>query len=61
MGIRLLAVLLLIGIGGCDGSGGGMTAPPEEEPDPVMVPQTMELSGALQDVHDPAIIAAHGQ
>jgi len=39
------------------------TAPPEEEeePDPAMVPKTMDLSGALQDVHDPSIIAAHGQ
>jgi arabinan endo-1,5-alpha-L-arabinosidase len=61
IGTGLLAVLLLIGIGGCDGGGGVTTAPPEEEPDPVMVPQTMNLSGALQDVHDPAIIAAHGQ
>lgn len=58
----LLAVLLLVGIGGCD-SQEVTTAPPEEneDSDPVMVPEMMDLSGALQDVHDPAIIKAHGQ
>jgi len=61
-GVVLMSLLLLV-VGGCDGGGGVTTAPPEEEeePDPVTVPQTMNLSGALQDVHDPAIIAAHGQ
>lgn len=65
--LGVVAVLLLgmsVGLLGCD-NGGDLTRDPDDDddsdPDPVMVPQMMDLSGALQDVHDPAIIAAHGQ
>lgn len=61
----LLGGLVLLGLlAGCDsqdditrrnGNGNG------NGPDPDPPPQTVDLSGDLQDVHDPAIIKAHGQ
>lgn len=62
VGIGVLVALLLVLVGGCD-SQDVTTAPPEDDggSDPVTVPEMMDLSGALEDVHDPAIIKAHGQ
>jgi arabinan endo-1,5-alpha-L-arabinosidase len=52
--------VLLLGIA-CDSNPSATTAPADEEPDPIDVPQMMDLSGDLRDVHDPSIIQAHGQ
>jgi len=65
--IPLLGSVLLIGVvagvTACDSQGtteDGMDG--DEEPAPTqMVPETLTLSGALQDVHDPAMMKAHGE
>jgi len=61
VGAGLLVALLLLVAGGCDSQEATTPPPDDEDPDPVTVPEMMDLSGDLQDVHDPAIIKAHGK
>ena len=57
----VLCLVLVIGLLGCDSqSTDSQDPPPEEEPEPQQVPQMLSLTGDLRDVHDPAIIKAHG-
>ena len=58
-GIFLVGVVMLLGVA-CD-SNEPVTRASEEDSDPIEGPQMMNLSGDLQDVHDPSIIQAHGQ
>lgn len=56
----ILVVMLGLAFLGCDrqkpASGSG-----EDEDAPTPVPRTSDLSGALENVHDPAVIEAHGR
>ncbi|WP_176521646.1 arabinan endo-1,5-alpha-L-arabinosidase [Longimonas halophila] len=54
----LMVALGIFGVG-CDSQ--EATRAPEEDPEPTEVPEMVTLTGDLQDVHDPAIIQAHGQ
>lgn len=56
--LRLIGLGALFGVlVGCD----GQSVPGSVGDDGESVPKTMDLSGAVQDVHDPAVITAHGR
>lgn len=59
--LALCVVLLGMGVGGCDSQEAMASAGEDDEGATDSIPVTRDLSGARQNVHDPAIIKAHGQ
>lgn len=52
--------MLAIALTGCDSQDAITSRDDEDDDDPELVPQTINLFGDLRHVHDPAIIKAHG-
>jgi len=51
-------LLLVMALAGCDEQDGSA---PDDTAESTIVPETVELSGDLRHVHDPAVVEAHGR